>query len=74
MTDRVYSLHELLLQIVSDREIQQLAKIFWKKCNLLGIQLTMLTAYHLQTDRQIEYVDQILEHYLRCYVDYDLEY
>jgi len=40
----------------------------------LEIQLTMSTAYHPQTDGQIEYVDQILEQYLKCYVDYDLEY
>ena len=61
LNDGVYSLYKLLLQIVSDKEIQHLAEIFWKKYKLLEIESTMSTVYHLQIDRQIEYVDQILE-------------
>ena len=55
LIDRFYFLHKLLLQIISNREIQHSAEIFWKKCKLLGIELTMSTVYHLQTDGQIEY-------------------
>jgi len=32
----------------------------------------MSTAYYLQTDRQTEQVNQALEQYLWCYVDYNL--
>ena len=31
----------------------------------------MSTVYHLQTDKQIEHINQMLEQYLRCYVDYN---
>jgi len=43
LNDRVYSLHKLLLQIISDREIQHSAEIFWKKCKLLEIESTILS-------------------------------
>ena len=45
--DRIYSLHGLPLQIISDRGVRYLAKLFQKWCKLLGIESTMSTAYHL---------------------------
>ena len=32
----------------------------------------MLIAYHPQTDEQTKWVNQALEQYLQCYVDYNL--
>jgi len=70
--DKVYPLHGLSLQIILDRGVQYSAKLFQEWCKILGIEFTMLTAYHPQTDGQIEHVNQALEQYLRCYVDYNL--
>jgi len=70
--DKVYPLHELPLQIISDRGVQYSAKLFQEWCKILGIESMMLTVYHPQTDGQMECVNQALEQYLRCYVDYNL--
>jgi len=70
--DKVYSLYGLLLQIILDRRVQYSAELFQKLCKILGIESTMLIAYHPQTDRQTECVNQALEQYLRYYVDYNL--
>jgi len=40
---------------------------------LLGIQTKLLTAYHPQTDGQIERINQELEQYLRVFIDYRQE-
>jgi len=69
--DKVYLLHGLPLQIISDRGVQYSAKLFQEWCKILGIESTMSIAYHLQTDKQIERVNQALEQYLWCYVDYN---
>jgi len=70
--NKVYPLHGLPLQIISDRGVQYSAKLFQEWCKILGIESTMLTAYHPQTNEQTEHVNQALEQYLRCYVDYNL--
>jgi hypothetical protein len=44
---------------------------FWRslvKC--LGIELNLSTAYHPETDGQTEHLNQVLEQYLRIYIDY----
>jgi len=52
--DKVYPLHGLPLQIISDRGVQYSAKLFQEWYKILGIESTMLTAYHPQTDGQTE--------------------
>ena len=52
--NKVYPLYGLLLQIISDREVQYLAKLFQEWCKILGIESTMSIAYHPQTDGQTE--------------------
>jgi len=70
--DKVYLLYGLLLQIILDRGVQYLAKLFQEWCKILGIESTMSIVYHPQTDRQMEHVNQALEQYLRYYVNYNL--
>jgi len=70
--DKVYPLHGLPLQIISDRGVQYSAKLFQEWCKILEIESTMLTVYYLQTDGQTERVNQALEQYLQYYVDYNL--
>jgi len=44
--DKVYPLHGLPLQIISDRGVQYSAKLFQEWYKILGIESTMLTVYH----------------------------
>ena len=66
--DNVVKLHGLPSTIVTDRDTVFLSH-FWKELfKLYKINLQLGTAYHPQTDRQTERVNQCLEMYLRCSV------
>ena len=58
---RILSLHGVPRTIISDRGAQFVAR-FWEKLHsALGSQLIRSSAYHPQTDGQIERTNQILE-------------
>ena len=71
--DHVWKLHGLPESIVSDRGVQFAAGMIKKLNNLLGIQTKLLTAYHSQTNRQTERINQELEQYLRVFIDHRQE-
>jgi len=71
--DHVWKLHELPESIISDRRVQFAAGIMKELNNLLEIQTKLLTAYHLQTDRQMERINQELKQYLRVFIDHRQE-
>jgi len=62
--DKVYPLHRLPLQIISDKEVQYSAKLFQEWYKILGIESTILTVYHPQMNEQTECINQLLKQYL----------
>ena len=66
----IVRLHGVPVSIVSDRDSRFTAQ-FWKSFQkAMGTQLSMSTAFHPQTDGQIERTIQILEDMLReCVLD-----
>jgi transposase InsO family protein len=68
---RIVYLHGVLKKIVSDRGTQFTLK-FWERLHeTLDTQLRFSSAYHPQTDGQIERVNKILEDMLRaCVLQY----
>ena len=67
----IVRLHGLPRDIVSDRG-SVFTSLFWRSLlKLLQVDRNLSTAFHPQSDGQTERVNQILEQYLRCYLDYN---
>jgi len=66
----VFAKHGTPSDIVSDRGKLFVAQFWRSLCNLLGIKVNLSTAYHPQTDGQTERINQILEQYLRIFINY----
>jgi hypothetical protein len=70
--DQIVRLHGVPKTIISDHGAQFIAR-FWEQLqHSLGTKLIRSSAYHPQTDGQIERINQILEDMLRaCVIQYD---
>jgi len=66
---QVWKLHGLLKCVVSDHGPQFVVCFTRELYHLLGIKLASSTAWHPQTDRQIERINQELDQYLRLFVN-----
>ena len=66
----VFSKHGTPSDIISDRGKHFISRFWRSLCQLLGIKANLSTAYHPQTDGQTERLNQILEQYIRIYVNY----
>lgn len=66
----IYRYHGLPDDIISDRGPQFISK-FWRSLfDILKVDIRLSTAFHPQTDGQTERVNQVLEQYLRCMINY----
>jgi len=65
----VWKLHGLPKRVVSDRGPQFIASFTKELYRLLGIRLSSSTAWHPQTDGQIEHVNQELNQFLCLFVN-----
>jgi len=71
--DNIWKLHRLPESIISDREPQFVTGLMRELNEMLGIKSKLLMAFHPQTDRQTERVNQELEQYLRMFIDHRQE-
>ena len=68
--DRVFKNVGIPQKVISDREPQFVSRFMKELCSRLGVERNPLTAYHPQTDGQMERINQELEQYLRLYYNY----
>ena len=71
--DNVWKLHRLPESIILDRGPQFTAGLIRELNRILGIKSKISTAFHPQTDGQMERVNQELEQYLRMFIDHRQE-
>jgi len=65
----VFAKHGTPSDIVSDCSKHFISRFWRSLCQLLDVKANLSTAYHPETDRQTERVNQILEQYLRIYIN-----
>jgi len=66
---QVWKLYGLLKYVISDRGPQFIARFTRELYHLLGIKLASSTAWHPQTNRQTERVNQKLDQYLWLFMN-----
>lgn len=68
--DNVYCYYVLRDDIISDRGSHFVSK-FWRSLfDILKVGIKLSSAFHRQIDTQMQQVNQVLEQYLRCTINY----
>lgn len=67
-----WRLHGIPLDIISDRDSRFTSRVWKDFLKLVGIKSRMSTAFHPPTDGQTEIINQLLEMYLRAFVNYEM--
>jgi len=68
--DDIWKMHGIPKKIISNRGPQFALTFMRELCKALGIKREMSTAYHPQTDGQMERINQEVEVFLRHYINY----
>jgi len=68
---QVWKLHRLLTELISDMDAKFSGEFWQSLWKMLAVKRPMSTAYHPQTDGQTGRTNQVLEGYLRTFVNYD---
>ena len=68
--DEIWKLHGIPRKIYSDRGPQFASKFIKELIKVLGAKQQLSTAYHPQTDGQIERINQEIGMFLQHYVNY----
>ncbi len=70
LCDHVYACHGMPQVVISDRGPQFISKFMKELYRMLDITPNASTAFHPQTDRQMEHVNQEIEKYLCIFISY----
>jgi hypothetical protein len=68
--DNIYKYHGLPNDIISDCSSQFTSKFWQSFFKILKVKINLSSVYHPQTDGQTKRVNQVLEQYLRCTINY----
>jgi transposase InsO family protein len=70
LMDNIYKNHGLPDDIISNRGSKFTSKFWQLLFKILKIKIKLSSAYHPQTNEQTERVNQVLEQYLHCTINY----
>jgi hypothetical protein len=69
----IWRFHGILTDIISDRD-SRFTSMEWKQfLGILVVQPWMSTSFHLQTNGQMERINQTIEAYLRSFINYEMD-